>query len=294
MPKKPFSRHVFDLLVQLAMIGIGVLVTVMIVMWVQEKISLPAVAEDPAKGAPATDLPEKKTVPVPEPIPWEAVDEAVRNALFAAHTRAEEEAGYRMDAWTTELMHRVDNDFLEWYFNYWNQQMLGLKSIWYWSLNQLVDDEPPAIERITEEIQAEFAARVLRPRLAQLELERMTHEVMDIYAVELRKHLDAIPESFEITRQDWDRYLERYRRINFANVEGARSVDLTLKTFTVAGAGGAVLAGQRLRQVTGGMGGRVSQRFAGKTATKIASKTARKVSSKAGGTIAGAVSGSRE
>lgn len=29
---------------------------------------------------------------------------------------------------------RVDDDFLEWYFDYWNQQVLGLKSIWYWSV----------------------------------------------------------------------------------------------------------------------------------------------------------------
>ena len=111
--------------------------------------------------------------PVVLEIDWEGVSNEVKSILKEGRKRSEKLADSKLSEWTTELMKRVDSDFMEWYFSYWTQQSIGIKGllaqIWHW----VDSDSPSAAEKITEEVQQEFSNRVLRPKIAQLELERM-------------------------------------------------------------------------------------------------------------------------
>ncbi|MCB0304858.1 MAG: hypothetical protein KDI38_13890 [Calditrichaeota bacterium] len=234
--------------------------------------------------------PRKIETVIPEPIPWDQVDDEVRRILENARKKAQAEADLRLTRWTDEMMVRVDDDFLEWYFDYWNQQVLGLKSIWYWSLNQLMADQPTAAEGITEDIQLAFAQRVLRPQVAQLELERITRDAMEIYVYELRRGLDHIPKTYQIPQGEWDRYLEDLAILT-GGVEGNREVDLTLKALTVGGASGAVLLAGSIRQASGRFGSKLIPGMAGKSAAKLATRTGRSVLRKTGGRLLGPIIG---
>ncbi len=227
---------------------------------------------------------------IPKPVDWSAVDTEVVDAFGAARQSAAALADERLDAWIATLTERVDQNFLSWYFNYWNQQLIGLQSLWYGSLHQVFETQPTAAERITERIQGEFARRVLRPQVAQLELEAIARAVVERYIATLREGLDAIPERHAIPHAAWSRYLEDVALLTTAT-EGNRDVSLTLKALTVSGAGGAILLSKHVAGLVGKVGSKLAAQSAAKAAGKVAAKTGAKVAAKAGGKLLGPIVG---
>ena len=187
-------------------------------------------------------------------------------------------------------MTRVDADFLDWYFGYWHQQILGLKAIWYWSVTQVLSDAPAAAARITEDIQEQFATRVLRPEIAQLELERLTNEVLKIYVTKVSESLAPIPEKYQITPPDWERYLDDIAVV-ISRTEGNRDIPLTLKALTVTTGASTVALGYALHPAIKQIGSKVSGTLAGKAASNLAATTGAKVGAKAGGKFLGPIIG---
>jgi len=210
----------------------------------------------------------------------------MRDILKESRERAEKLAKSKLTIWNSELMGRVDSDFLKWYFSYWTQQSMGIKGllaqIWHW-----VDgDSPTAVEKITEEVQLKFSNKVLRPKIAQLELERMINEIMNDYSTFLSTRLEKIPEKYKIERVDWDRFLRDIAVIT-NNVAGDRQVSLTLKTLVGAGAGGALILFRSLKPIFTKIGSKISAKLSSKAAAKMATKTGGKVAMKAGGKFVG-------
>ena len=230
-----------------------------------------------------------KALPTPA-INWAQVDADLVRTLQEAAFEAEEAATHKLDMWTDTLMQRVDTDFLDWYFSYWNQQILGLKAIWYWSFSQVLSDAPDTAERMTEDVQEQFTARVLRPEIAQLELERLATEVLQIYVTKVREHLAAVPRTYQISPPDWERYLNDIAVIT-SRTEGNRDVPLTLKTLTVSTAAGLGVLGHAVSPIFKQLGSKVSGKLVGTAAETMAVKTGAKVSAKLGGKCLGAIIG---
>ena len=230
-----------------------------------------------------------KVLPKPA-INWARVDADLVHTLQEAASVADEATTHKLDIWIDTLMKRVDDDFLDWYFSYWNQQILGLKAIWYWSFSQVLSDAPDAAERMTEDVQEQFTARVLRPEIAQLELERLATEVLQIYVTQVSEHLAGMPQRYQISPPDWERYLNDIAVIT-SRTAGNREVPLTLKTLTVSTAAGAVALGHAMGPTLKQLGSKVSGKLVGTAAEKMAAKTGAKVSAKVGGKSLGAIIG---
>jgi hypothetical protein len=207
-----------------------------------------------------------------------------------ARSHAEQAATAQLDAWVAQLMQRVDHDFLPWYFSYWNQQVLGLKGLWYWTLDRLLEAEPSATAKITAELQTELATRVLRPPVAQLELERIARHVVHVYVQELARQLEVIPKQYQIPTAAWDRHLADLAVLT-SGVEGNRQVALSLKAVTATGSGGAVLLTRQFSSVTGKVGSKIAATFAGKTAAKVATASGVKIAAQTGGKLLGPIIG---
>jgi len=224
--------------------------------------------------------------PVVVEIDWAGVNNEVREILKVSRQRSEKFAETKLSNWTTELMTRVDTDFLEWYFSYWTQQSIGIKGllaqIWHW----VDSDSPSAVEKITEDVQQEFSNRVLRPKIAQLELERMINEIMNDYSTFLSSKLESIPGKYKIKSVDWDRFLRDIAVIT-SNVSGDREISLTLKTLVGAGAGGALVLFRSLKPVFTKIGSKISAKLSTKAAAGLATKTGGKVAMRAGGKFVG-------
>jgi len=224
--------------------------------------------------------------PVVVEVDWEGVNAEVKDILKAGRIRSEKLAAEKLTAWTREFMSRVDSDFLEWYFGYWTQQSMGIKGllaqIWHW----VDSDSPSAAEKITEEVQQEFSNRVLRPKIAQLELERMINEIMNDYSTFLSSKLESVPAKYKIRSADWDRFLRDIAVIT-TNVQGDRQVSLTLKTLVGAGAGGALVLFRSLRPVFAKIGSKISATLSTKAAAGMATKTGGRVAMGTGGKFVG-------
>lgn len=236
----------------------------------------------------AKNIPKEK--PIIEPIAWNEVDKAIVEALGASRKAAEKIASSKLDAWVKKQMVRVDDDFLIWYFGYWHQQIMGVKALWYGAYHWVDTDVPTASEKITENIQEEFSKRVLRPQVAQLELERITREVVNQYAISLRSNLREIPAKYDVPQKDWDRHLDDIAIIT-SNVEGNRKVDVSLKALTSLTAAGTVVLAKAMAPAMKAIGTKVSANLAGKAAAKMAAKTGGKVAAKVGGKFLGPIVG---
>lgn len=228
--------------------------------------------------------------PVRPEIDWRRVDAALAAALQSSRESAREYAAGQLDDWTASMMERVDQSFFDWYFSYWTQQLLGLKGLYQYGVHYVLKSQPTASEKLTEEIQAEFAARVLQPQIAQKTLERIINETASRYVNSLRQNLDDIPSTYSIGRAEWQMYLEDIA-ITAGAVEGGRQTPLTLKTLTVTGAGGAALLAANMKTAISKAGSKLMANSTGKLASSMAAKTGGKVVAKAGGKFFGAIAG---
>jgi len=209
------------------------------------------------------------------------VDESLAGALETSRKNTEEYASVRLQEWVDSLMVRVDNNFIDWYFGYFTQQMIGLKSLVQGAVHLVFENQPSASEKLTEEFQEEFGKRVLRKEIAQLELERITREIISYYSEDLQKNVNEIPDRYQIPQGEWDRYLEDISII-IGDAEATRNVSITMKTVVAGGIGGTLLAAKLLGKITV-----TGAKVAGKAGAKIATKTGAKVAAKMGGKMIG-------
>ncbi len=223
-----------------------------------------------------------EVVKVDKTLPSDKLDWEIVTAIRDAHTDAERFASERLDEWVDKLMVRVDESFLDWYFNYFNQKKIELSAPLVWlssTVNHWIDaDNPPpkqaVAQKLTEDFQTEFAKRVLRPRTAQLELERMARETVNVYVSRLEDDIATIQSSYSIPQGQWERYLDDIA-VTIHDTEGNLS-HLSLKV--VAGGGTYLLAKATLPVITK-VGSKFVASLAGKATAKMAAKT--------GGTVAG-------
>lgn len=237
----------------------------------------------------AKDQPRREVVkPVVEKIDWGLVNKEIEKVVVAARKEVEVLAGKKLEVWIEKNMNRVDQNFLDWYFSYWTQQKLGLKSllaqVWHW-----VDgDSPTAAEKMTEEVQEEFTLRVIRPQIAQMEMERIINTVVQRFSYLLKQKLDRIPETYKITEAEWDRYLNDVSTL-IAQTEGNRSISVSLKVLVGTSVGGSLVLIKTLKPMVMKIGSKISTKLAAKSAAKMAAKTGGKVAAKAGGKFLGTI-----
>ncbi|MGB3534264.1 MAG: hypothetical protein WBA13_12195 [Microcoleaceae cyanobacterium] len=238
----------------------------------------------------AFNLEETKTASIPQvtqvqpSVNWTEVDEAIATAVTNAHEQAENYASDELDTWINELMGRVDPNFLDWYFSYFNQKKIEINSVLI-ELNSgvyhlLKKDAPTPSEKLaqtlTQNFQTEFSKRVLRPQIAQLRLERITQKTVQIYLDQLTINLDKIPLSYQIPQADWNRYLNDIA-ISIQDTEGQIST-LSLKVLV---GGGAYLAVKPIvAPLLLKVGSKVMANVAGKAGAKVAVKAGAKLTGK--------------
>jgi hypothetical protein len=249
-------------------------------------------------GQPSARQARRTTVSIQPPVPWEAVDHAMVEALHTAHKVAEDVATTKIQTWAHTLEQRLDDDFLAWYFGYFQQQWLGLKALGYWTAERLLPEQPTMAEQLTADIQEAFARRVLRPEIAQMQLERIAHETITAYVRALQHNIAPIPEQYNIPQADWDGYLSTIATL-VARSEGNREIPLSLKLFTsgvvVGGIASAATLTELLQPLFARIGAKISTTIAaegaGQAAATMAARTGARVGVRAGGRFLGVLIG---
>lgn len=219
-------------------------------------------------------------------VDWSKVDEEMTIALKNAHESARNYTSEQLSFWTDELMEQVDSSFLDWYFDYFGQKKREFKSFWVQLASgtfHLINPQNPTSEEkvaevITEDFQREFAKRVLRPKIAQLRLERITQQTINQYLEDLRGKVDQVQRTSKIPIADWDRYLNDIA-ITIEDVEG-NPASFSMKALV---GGGSYLAIKPLVvPLLGKVGSQIAVKMSGKVGAKIAAKTGASLAGKIG------------
>jgi len=181
-------------------------------------------------------------------VDWSTVDKSVRDVFMKAGDKAEEAATQAVHEWVGELRQRAEEDFIPWYFSYWNQQAMALKAIGFHLMKTpaaegMFGKQPKAEEQIEAMVEKAFVSKVLQPATAQLRVEAITREAVTVYLDTLNQELKAVQADYNISEQEWDRYLNGLAGTVRA-VEGNRQVPLLLKGATVGSGVAAVKIGQ--------------------------------------------------
>lgn len=181
--------------------------------------------------------PPKTQVEQVQVIDWRSVDESVRRAFKTSHEKACTYAESAVRGWMNELRQRSEDDFLPWYFAYWNQQALMLRNVGYMIVDTplvegIMGKQPSVETQLGDYLQDAFTARVLQPGTAQLKVEAITRKAVEVYLNSLNEELKAVQVEYTVTDQDWDRHLVGLSEM-LHSVEGNRQVPLVLKGLTV-------------------------------------------------------------
>ncbi len=214
------------------------------------------------------------------------IDNAIASAIKDARKVSAQKASDDLDRWISELMIRVDDDFLPWYFDYFHQKGRELNTVWTGlssaALHRIDTNRPPAKQaiaaKLTQDFQLEFANRVLRPQIAQLELERIAQNTVNLYADRIVQNLGNVKASYQIPQGDWERYINDIAITVFGtegNPTGKIQRDI------VIGTTGFILAKAMLPTI-GKISSKVVVSLASKTGAKMAAKTGTLVAGKLG------------
>lgn len=215
---------------------------------------------------------------------------ALRNARAKSETYASE----KLDEWINQLRERVDNDFLNWYFNYFTQLDIGFQAI-ITDFSSLIvrgfnplqsTPEVQKAEKLTEEFQREFTRRVLKPEIAQIKLERFTRETINTYVSELGEQLAGIQSEYKIPQADWERYLSGVSTT--IRQSTGNNQDLSLR---VLSRGTEYLVALPLSKATVKLGSGLATKFAENAAAKASAKATAKITTKISTKAAGKVAG---
>jgi hypothetical protein len=210
------------------------------------------------------------------------IEREIIKAIQEARIQSQSLASVELDNWINDLITRVDKSFLPWYFDYFNQKKMEFSTPFIWLSSAVaheIDANNPSpnravAEKLTKAFQTEFAKRVLRPKIAQLQLERITRKTAESYLNNLKNNLATIQSSYQIPQGQWERYLDDIA-ITIADTEGNIS-NLSMKV--LVGGSTYLLAKATLPTATK-IGSKVVASLAGKASAKIAAKT--------GGAVAG-------
>lgn len=220
---------------------------------------------------------------------WQQTEKLLVRVLRDAHQSAETFAAQKLDAWVDDLTERVDRSFLDWYFGYFNQKELEYKGFFagitanmaYWLNPNSQSPEERVAEVITEEFQTEFTKRVLRPQIAQLQLERITEQTVKHYLNELNLNINQIPSKQSITKADWDFYLNEIS----LSVQDANGTLVSLPIKTLLGVTAYTAVKPLILPLLPVVSSKVVATLAGKAGAKIAAKSGAILAGKIGSTF---------
>ncbi len=222
-------------------------------------------------------------------IEWNKIDVAIKDSLDLAYKNTNEYADEQLQIWVDDLATRIDPNFLDWYFGYFNQKQIEYKGFFnalkagsfkLFKLNNKGINEQIA-ESITQDFQLEFSKRVLRPQIAQLQLERITNQIVRYYLKQVETNISDIAINYQIPQTDWDNYLNDIA-VSIYNTEGNIS-NTPLKVFV--GGGAYVAVKPLIVKLIPTVSSKVVAKLAGKAGAKVATKTGGVLAGKIGSTF---------
>jgi len=213
---------------------------------------------------------------------WSEVDRYLIEAVRTAHDSTEEFATYELDRWLDDLMQKVDDRFLNWYFSYLHQKKMEFSAPFTWlflagdyALNRFRSERDKKLnpdrayqEKLIADFERKFNQLVLDPEAGGKYLRELAARVGRNYASALGMKFAQVKSTYQIPDGDWERYLNDLATLVYDTGNSKSSLSpesLTNEVLIVS---------------TAAIGGKIALTFAGKAAAKIAAKAGGAVAAK--------------
>ncbi len=207
---------------------------------------------------------------------WYEIDQHLVEAVKITYDITEKYASTEIDNWQVDLMRKVDDKFLNWYFNYANQKLMEYGVPFAWAVFKLdskfkvfrKEDEKVlnAAEviqkRMTEDFNDKFHELVLNQE-AEKSFKRLVENIGRNYASALGVQFLRIKSNYKITDQNWGNHLNNISNIIYTTREDVSIFDANTKLLTKVSNATTTLVGLKL-----------AANFAAKVGSKLAAKGA--------------------
>ncbi len=223
---------------------------------------------------------------------WFQINKHLIDAIRTAHDSTQEFAASELDDWVNELMRKVDDKFLNWYFSYGNQkaQEFGIPLTW---LALKVDD---AFKLLRKEDEKDLTAKEILQRRAmedfsekfnelvideasQESLEKLIANVGIYYSSEIGKSFAEVKKLYKIPDVEWESYSNRMASLIYDTGNSQAEILITkliIKLFaiTTIGAAGKAALVVALDAVGKALVAKISTGVAGKALVFVLGKVA--------------------
>ena len=217
--------------------------------------------------------------PVNSSIDLAQLDSEVIKAIRNAHDSTEDFAIEELEIWVNNLMKKVDDEFLNWYFSYFNQKAMEFGVPFAWMafgvdfLNVLKQEDEKSLnanqiikKRMIKDFVDKFNALVIKPEEAQKFLLQLAERTERNYASALGMKLASTKNCYNISDQEWEKYSSSLASLIY--VTGNSQSSLNPSSFT------SKLTTDTVIFSTAVVGGKLALTIASKVAAKIAGKAA--------------------
>lgn len=151
---------------------------------------------------------------------WYEIDKRLADAVREVHDTTEEFATAEMDEWLSEIMKKVDNQFLNWYFSYFHQKATqdGVPFAWlafkidFLKVLRAEDEKQLNADqiiqkRMIEEINDKFKQLVFNQETED-DLKRTIERIARNYASAIGFKFSQIKALYQVHDEDWKQHLD--------------------------------------------------------------------------------------
>jgi hypothetical protein len=220
------------------------------------------------------------------------LDKDRRDAIISAHDSTQEFATSELDDWVNELMRKVDDKFLNWYFSYGNQkaQEFGIPFAWlafkvdeaFKLLKKNEEADLTAKEILQKRAMEDFSNKLndlVIDESSQESLEKLIKRVGRYYSSEVGKRFADIKNGYQIPEVEWESYSNQIASIVYDTGNSSPEILITqliIKLFaiTTIGAAGKAALAVALDAAAKALVAKISTGLAGKALVLVMGKVA--------------------
>jgi hypothetical protein len=158
----------------------------------------------------------------------------IKKAHDQAYEEAKEYAKQELDNWEQELILKIDNDFLNWYFSYFNQKKQEAEVFFQYLGEIVITQGNQSIvndrieKRIHDNINRQFARLVVDPNKANEKFQGIVIDTTELYLKKLSEALENVPKTYNsISQTDWNQHLDTIK-IRLDNEQGGEALPVKL------------------------------------------------------------------
>ncbi|SKB14467.1 conserved hypothetical protein [Planktothrix sp. PCC 11201] len=158
----------------------------------------------------------------------------IKKAHDQAYKEAKEYAKQELDNWEQELILKIDNDFLNWYFSYFNQKKQEAEVFFQYLGEIVITQGNQSIvndrieKRIHDNINRQFARLVVDPNKANEKFQGIVIDTTELYLKKLSEALENVPKTYNsISQTDWNQHLDTIK-IRLDNEQGGEALPVKL------------------------------------------------------------------